>query len=46
VAPDPEMLKQLRVAGAARGVFPLAPAEPEKVLPALDKYAEAMRAVV
>jgi probable F420-dependent oxidoreductase len=46
VAPDPDMLKQLRDAGAARAVFPLAPAEPEKVLPALDKYAEAMRAVV
>jgi alkanesulfonate monooxygenase SsuD/methylene tetrahydromethanopterin reductase-like flavin-dependent oxidoreductase (luciferase family) len=43
---DPDMLKQLRDAGAARAVFPLPPAEPEKVLPLLDKYAEAMRAVV
>ncbi len=44
--PDADLLKQLRDAGATRAIFALPAADAEKVLPMLDKYAGAMRAVV
>ncbi len=42
---DADLLKQLRDVGVSRAVFALPAAGAEKVLPMLDTYAEAMRAV-
>ncbi|HEV7735420.1 MAG TPA: LLM class F420-dependent oxidoreductase [Candidatus Binatia bacterium] len=42
---DADLLKQMRDVGVSRAVFGLPAAGAEKVLPMLDMYAEAMRAV-
>jgi len=42
---DPEVLQALRQAGATRAVFSLPPAERDKTLPRLDRYAEVMRSL-
>ena len=42
---DREVLAPLRDAGVTRAVFSLPPAEPEKVLPLLDRYAGVARSL-
>ena len=42
---DPDALRQLRTIGVSRAIFALPPKGRDAVLPLLDRYAEAMRAV-
>jgi probable F420-dependent oxidoreductase len=42
---DPEVLAGLRRAGVTRAIFGLPPADREKILPRLDRYADVMRSL-
>jgi len=42
---DPDRLRQLRDLGVTRGIFALPPKRADEVLPLLDRYAAAMRAL-